>query len=194
VLVALALGVPLGLLSGFSGGWVDNLVMRVMDALLSFPAIMLALALMGVLGPSLHNVIVALGIVYTPTVARLTRASTLAVREEEYITAARGIGVPVGRIVGRHVLPNIAAPLVVEATYSLSAAIVAAATLSFLGLGVQPPTPDWGWDLSEGRRYIRQAPWLILAPTGAIGLAVLGVNFLGDGLRDAMDPRYRTKE
>ncbi len=192
VLLAMLSGIPLGLTAGFIGGRVDNLIMRIMDALLSFPPIMLALALMGVLGPDIQNVVLALSLVTTPTFARLARGSTLSVKEEEYVTAARCVGVPVPRILFVHILPNIVAPLVVQATYNFSSAIVAAATLSFLGLGVQPPTPDWGWDLSDGRRFIRQAPWLTLIPTIAISICVLGINFLGDGLRDALDPRYRT--
>jgi peptide/nickel transport system permease protein len=193
VLVAIAAGVPLGLVSGFIGGRFDNVVMRIMDAFLSFPAIMLALALMGILGPDIQNVILALGVVYMPTFARLARASTLSVKEEKYITAARNVGVSTPKILFAHILPNIIAPLVVQATFNFSSAIVAAATLSFLGLGVQPPTPDWGFDLSEGRRYVRLAPWLTLAPTIAISITVLGINFFGDGLRDALDPRYRSE-
>ena len=193
VLVAIAVGVPLGLVSGFVGGRFDNFVMRIMDAFLSFPAIMLALALMGILGPDIQNVILALGIVYMPTFARLARASTLSVKEEKYIIAARNVGVSTPKILFAHILPNIIAPLVVQATFNFSSAIVAAATLSFLGLGVQPPTPDWGFDLSEGRRYVRFAPWLTIAPTIAISITVLGINFLGDGLRDALDPRYRSE-
>ena len=150
VLVAITVGVPIGLVSGFVGGRFDNFVMRIMDAFLSFPAIMLALALMGILGPDIQNVILALGIVYTPTFARLARASTLSVKEEKYIVAARNVGVSTPKILFAHILPNIIAPLVVQATFNFSSAIVAAATLSFLGLGIQPPTPDWGFDLSEG--------------------------------------------
>ena len=193
VLVALLIGVPLGLVSGFIGGRWDNVAMRVMDAFLSFPAIMLALALMGILGPDIQNVILALAVVYMPIFARLARASTLSAKEEVYIKAARSAGVRTPKILFVHILPNIITPLVVQATYAFSSAIVAAATLSFLGLGVQPPTPDWGFDLSDGRRFIRHAPWLTLVPIIAISITVLAINFLGDGLRDALDPRYRSK-
>ncbi len=192
VLVALLVGVPLGLVSGFVGGRWDNFTMRIMDAFLSFPAIMLALALMGILGPDIQNVIMALAVVFMPSFARLARASTLSVKEEVYIKAARNAGVRTPKILFVHILPNIISPLVVQATYTFSLAIVAAATLSFLGLGVQPPTPDWGYDLSNGRRYVRHAPWLILVPIVAISITVLAINFLGDGLRDALDPRYRS--
>ena len=193
VVAALLLGVPLGLVSGFIGGHTDNVNMRVMDAFLSFPAIMLALALMGILGPAIQNVILALAVVYTPTFARLARASTLSVKEEVYVKAARSAGVRTPEILFVHILPNIVAPLVVQATFAFSSAIVAAATLSFLGLGVQPPTPDWGFDLSDGRRFVRHAPWLTLVPIAAISVTVLAINFLGDGLRDALDPRYRSE-
>ena len=193
VLVALLIGVPLGLVSGFIGGRWDNVAMRVMDAFLSFPAIMLALALMGILGPDIQNVILALAVVYMPIFARLARASTLSAKEEVYIKAARSAGVRTPKILFVHILPNIITPLVVQATYAFSSAIVAAATLSFLGLGVQPPTPDWGFDLSDGRRFVRHAPWLTLVPIVAISITVLAINFLGDGLRDALDPRYRSK-
>ena len=193
VLAALLIGVPLGLVSGFIGGRTDNLTMRLMDAFLSFPAIMLALALMGILGPAIQNVILALAVVYTPTFARLARASTLSVKEEVYIKAARSAGVRTPEILFVQILPNIVAPLVVQATFAFSSAIVAAATLSFLGLGVQPPTPDWGFDLSDGRRFVRHAPWLTLVPIVAISVTVLAINFLGDGLRDALDPRYRSE-
>ena len=193
VLVALLIGVPLGLVSGFIGGRWDNVAMRIMDAFLSFPAIMLALALMGILGPDIQNVILALAVVYMPIFARLARASTLSAKEEVYIKAARSVGVRTPKILFVHILPNIITPLVVQATYAFSSAIVAAATLSFLGLGVQPPTPDWGFDLADGRRFVRHAPWLTLAPIIAISITVLAINFLGDGLRDALDPRYRSK-
>ena len=137
--------------------------------------------------------ILALSVVYMPIFARLARASTLSAKEEVYIKAARSAGVRTPKILFVHILPNIITPLVVQATYAFSSAIVAAATLSFLGLGVQPPTPDWGFDLSDGRRFVRHAPWLTLVPIVAISITVLAINFLGDGLRDALDPRYRSK-
>ncbi|MGG5819476.1 ABC transporter permease [Falsiroseomonas sp. HW251] len=183
------LGVPLGLLAGLAGGWVDNVVLRLMDAMLTFPPLLLAVAIVGLLGPDITNVMIALGVVQVPVLVRLVRASTLAAREETYVTAARALGASPGRIALRHVLRNILSPIVVQLTIGFSAAVIAEASLSFLGLGTQPPTPSWGRDLAEARRYMADAPWMFLAPTGTIMLAVLAINFLGDGLRDALDPR-----
>lgn len=186
---AASFGVPLGLVAGLAGGWVDNLLLRLMDAMLTFPPLLLAVAIVGLLGPDIGNVMIALGIVQIPVLVRLVRASTLSAREETYVTAARALGASGWRIALRHVLRNILSPIVVQLTIGFSAAVIAEASLSFLGLGTQPPTPSWGRDLAEARRYMADAPWMFLAPTGAIMLAVLSINFLGDGLRDALDPR-----
>jgi peptide/nickel transport system permease protein len=186
---AAGLGVPIGLLAGIAGGWVDNVLLRLMDAMLTFPPLMLAVAIVGLLGPDITNVMIALGIVQVPVLVRLVRASTLAAREETYVTAARALGASPTRIAARHVLRNILSPIVVQLTIGFSAAVIAEASLSFLGLGTQPPQPSWGRDLAEARRYMADAPWMFLAPTATIMLAVLAINFLGDGLRDALDPR-----
>jgi peptide/nickel transport system permease protein len=191
--VAMILGVPIGLVAGYVGGRIDNGLMRAMDALLTFPPLLLAIALRGSLGPELRNVMLALGLVYTPVFARLVRGSTLSTREEDFIEAARSVGVTRSRILVFHVLPNVFGPLLVQATATFAGAIIAEASLSFLGLGVQPPTPSWGRDLNEARRYLTNAPWLMLAPVMAIMVSVLSINFLGDGLRDALDPRFRTQ-
>jgi peptide/nickel transport system permease protein len=189
VIIAIGLGVPIGLISGFVGGRLDNLLMRLMDALLTFPPLLLAVAIVGSLGPDVQNVMLALGIVDIPVVARLVRSSTLAAREEVYVTAAQSIGASSLRIVFVHILRNVVAPIVVQMTVTFSGAIVAEASLSFLGLGAQPPNPSWGRDLNEARRYLEDAPWLVIAPTAVIVLSVLSINFVGDGLRDALDPR-----
>lgn len=190
VVGALVAGVIIGLIGGYAGGVTDSVLMRIMDALLSFPQVLLALALLATLGPETRNIVIALAIVNVPAFARIARATTLSVREEEYIAAARSVGVSTNRILVRHVLPNIAAPIVVQASQIFATTMISVATLSFLGLGPQPPTPDWGRDLSDARRYIRDARWLIYAPATAISLVVLAVNFFGDGLRDALDPRH----
>jgi peptide/nickel transport system permease protein len=189
VLIAMAIGVPVGLVAGYLGRRVDNVLMRIMDAFLTFPPLLLSVAIIGSLGPAIQNVMLALGIVNIPTFARIVRGSTLSVREQEYISAAECLGAGPLRTVFRHILPNVAAPIVVQMTVTLATSIIAEASLSFLGMGVQPPTPSWGRDLSEARRYLGDAPWLLLAPTAAIMLAVLSVNYIGDGLRDALDPR-----
>jgi peptide/nickel transport system permease protein len=186
---ASSLGIPLGLLAGLAGGAVDNVLLRLMDAMLTFPPLLLAVAIVGLLGPDITNVMIALGVVQVPVLVRLVRASTLAAREETYVTAARALGASPARIAVRHVLRNILSPIVVQLTIGFSAAVIAEASLSFLGLGTQPPQPSWGRDLAEARRYMDDAPWMFLAPTGIIMLAVLSINFVGDGLRDALDPR-----
>lgn len=191
--VAFIFGVPIGLIAGYVGGRTDNYLMRVMDGLLTFPPLLLAIAIVGTLGPSIQNVMLALGIVNLPRFARLTRGSVLATKEEAYIEAARAMGAPSTQIMLLHLLPNILAPIVVQTTVTFSSAIVSEATLSFLGLGVQPPTPSWGRDLSEARRFLDQHIWLIIVPTAAIMMSVLSVNFIGDGLRDALDPRVRSR-
>jgi peptide/nickel transport system permease protein len=191
---AFALGVPLGLAAGYFGGRTDNLLMRLVDAFLTFPPLLLAVALVGLLGPDIENVMLALGLVQAPVLARMVRGSTLAVREEVYVTAARALGAGPGRIILSHLLRNVVSPIVVQLTVVFAAAVVAEASLSFLGFGTQPPQPSWGRDMSEARRFLGDAPWMFLAPTGAIMLCVLSINFLGDGLRDALDPRaWRTR-
>lgn len=189
VSIALVLGVGSGLVSGYFGGRLDNLIMRFMDALLAFPTLVLALAITAALGPGLRNAMIAIGIVYTPLFARLTRGQVLSVREREFVEAARTLGAGHMRIMARHILPNVVAPLIVQVSLSIALAILAEATLSFLGLGVQPPEPSWGSMVSRGKDYLDMAPWLAFAPGGAILLAVIGFNFLGDAIRDALDPR-----
>jgi peptide/nickel transport system permease protein len=191
VLVALAVGGTSGLLAGFHGGLVDDATMRLMDMLLSLPPLVLAIAITAVLGPSLTNVMLAIGIVYSPTFARVARGPTLAVVQRPYIEAARAIGASGLVIVVRHVLPNVAAPILVQATVSLSTAILTEAALSFLGLGTQPPTASWGLMLSAARQYMLIDPWIAVLPGSAIALTVLGFNLLGDGLRDVLDPQMR---
>jgi peptide/nickel transport system permease protein len=192
VAVTLAVGTAVGAVSGYRGGWLDELLMRLTDMFLAFPGILLALAMMAILGPSIFNVIIALCIVGWVGYARLTRGLVLVAREMEYVTAARATGAASGYILLWHILPNIAGPLIVQATFSLAGVIVAEAGLSFLGLGVQPPTPSWGAMLNEGRVFLVLAPHLTMFPGGAIMLAVLGCNLLGDGLRDLLDPRGYT--
>ncbi len=189
--ISLLVGTSLGLISGYYGGWVDEAIMRAMDILFSFPAILLAIAIVAALGPGVTNAMIAIGVVYTPIFARITRGSVLSVREEVYVQAARSIGSTDRRIVLRHILPNIAAPIIVETTLSLAFAILSEAALSFIGLGTQPPDPSWGRMLSEGRSFIQQAPWIGIFPGVAIMFTVMGFNFLGDGLRDALDPKLK---
>jgi len=192
VSIAVALGAPLGLVSGFYGGRLDALAMRAMDVLLAFPGILLALAIVSVLTPGLGNVMIAVGLAAVPTYARLMRASALSARELLYVEAARAMGARDLLILARYVLPNVVAPLIVTATLGLGTAILSSAALSFLGLGSQPPTPEWGRMLSEGRDYLREAWWISTFPGLAIMLTVLAMNLLGDGLRDVLDPRLRT--
>lgn len=190
--IALAAGVTLGLLAGFYGRWVDDAVMRAMDVLFAFPAILLALAILAVLGPGSTNVMIAIGIVYTPIFARITRGSVLSVREQVYVRAARSLGVGDLRLLRLHVLPNVLAPIIVQTSLSLAFAILSEAALSFLGLGVQPPDPSWGRMLFEGRGFVEQAWWMGVFPGAAIFLTVLAFNVVGDALRDALDPRQRS--
>jgi peptide/nickel transport system permease protein len=189
VSIALFFGVLSGLVSGYFGGRVDDVIMRMMDALLAFPTLVLALAITAALGPGLRNAMIAIGIVFMPIFARLTRGQVLSVREREFVEAARTLGAGHGRIMLLHILPNVTAPLIVQVSLSVAVAILAEATLSFLGLGVQPPEPSWGSMVSRGKDYLDLAPWLAFAPGGAILLAVMGFNFLGDAVRDALDPR-----
>jgi peptide/nickel transport system permease protein len=189
VAMAVVAGSLLGLVAGYRGGRVDGFIMRLMDAVLSFPALVLALALGAVLGAGLGGVLIALGVVYTPTFARLMRGQVLTIRTREYVVAARLLGAPDWRIVRRHVLPNAATPIVVQASLSVAFAILAEASLSFLGLGVQPPEPSWGSMINAGRGYLQQAPWIVFGPGASLFVTVLGLNFVGDALRDALDPR-----
>ncbi|MDI3340527.1 MAG: ABC transporter permease [Sphaerobacter sp.] len=187
--ISLVVGTVLGLIAGYTRiGLLDSLIMRSMDALLAFPTLVLALAITAALGPSLTNVMIAVGIVGIPTYARLVRGQVLSVREREFIEAARTIGVPDARIMWRHILPNVTAPLIVQASLGVAFAILSEASLSFLGLGVQPPTPSWGAMLAFGKDYLNHAPWMAIAPGAAIFITVLAFNFLGDGIRDALDP------
>jgi peptide/nickel transport system permease protein len=189
--LALAFGSALGLAAGFYGGVTDHLVMRVMDVLFAFPAILLAIGIMAMLGASITNAMIAIGIVYAPSFARLARASVLSLKEEEFVEAARALGMSDARVILRHVAPNLLAPVIVQTTFSLSAAILTEASLSFLGLGTPPPAPSWGGMLSASRRYVELSPWPAIFPGLAIMIVVLGFNLLGDGLRDVLDPKLR---
>lgn len=190
--ISLLIGTTLGLTAGYlKNSIVDTIIMRVMDALLAFPTLVLALAITAALGPSLTNVMIAVGIVGIPNYARLVRGQVLSVSEREYIEAARTIGVPDVRIVWRHILPNVSAPLIVQASIGVAFAILAEASLSFLGLGVQPPNPSWGAMLSVGKDWLQYTPWLAIGPGVAIFILVLAFNFLGDGVRDALDPHLQ---
>lgn len=191
VAMALAIGVPVGAVSGYYGRWVDLVVQRVVDVILSFPGFLLALSLVAVLGVGLENVILSVGISSIPAFVRLVRASTLSLREQEFVEAARCVGCRDARIIALHVLPNTIAPIIVQATLGLGSAILVAAGLGFLGLGVQEPTPEWGTMLGEGRQYIFAATHVVTFPGLAIFVTVLAFNLVGDGLRDAIDPRLR---
>jgi peptide/nickel transport system permease protein len=189
--IALVSGSILGLLAGFHGGRIDSVIMRLMDVLFGLPAIVLAIAITSVLGPSLNSALIAIGIVYAPQFSRVARAPTLSLRERDFVIAARAIGAGDLWLVRRHILPNMTAPIVVQATVAFSTAILTEATLSYLGLGTQPPTPSWGTMLNAGKQVLLLAPWNSIFPGLAIALTVLGFNLLGDGLRDALDPRLR---
>jgi peptide/nickel transport system permease protein len=191
IAIALAIGVPLGTVAGYVGGWVDALLSRITDAMLACPFLILAIALAAFLGPNLRNAMIAIGITTTPIFIRLTRAQVMAVKVEDYVEAARAVGNPPWRIALRHILPNILPALLVQATLSIAAAIIAEASLSFLGLGQQPPEPSWGSMLNAAQRFLIHAPWMAVWPGLAIFLTVLSFNLLGDGLRDALDPRER---
>ena len=191
VAIALLVGVPIGLVSGYLGGFVDALFSRITDALLACPFLILAIALAAFLGPSLGNAMIAIGITTTPIFMRLTRGQVMAVKVEDYVEAARAVGNPHWRIAILHILPNILPALLVQATLSIAAAIIAEAALSFLGLGQQPPAPSWGSMLNAAQRFLVNAPWMAIWPGLAIFLTVLSFNLVGDGLRDALDPRSR---
>jgi len=190
VVINAVFGTLIGALAGYFR-WLDNGVMRVNDALMAFPAVLLAIAVTAVLGPSLGDVIIALGIVYTPRTARIVRASVIVLREMEYVQAAIASGAGHFRILRRHILPNAMAPLIVQLSFLFAVAVLTEATLSFLGVGAVPPTPTWGNIMAEGRQYISDAPWIVAIPGAALMLTVLGLNLLGDGLRDVLDPRLR---
>lgn len=191
VAIALTFGVILGAVAGYLGGWVDNLIMRILDVVLAFPSLILAIAIVTVLGPALINAMIAIAVVSIPAYARVTRASVLAIKQEEYIQAARALGFTPGQILFRHIMPNAITPLIVQATLGIGGAILETAALSFLGLGAQPPTAEWGAMLSAERNQVFTAPHLVFFPGLAIMINVLGFNLLGDGLRDALDPRLR---
>jgi peptide/nickel transport system permease protein len=191
VSIAVGLGAPIGLVSGYYGGRLDALIMRVMDVMLAFPGILLALAIVSVLSPGLGNVMIAVGLSAVPGYGRLVRATVLSAREHLYVEAARALGGRDGGILVRDILPNVVAPLIVTATLGLGGAILSAAALSFLGLGSQPPQPEWGRMLSEGRDYLREAWWISTFPGLGILLTVLAMNLVGDGLRDVLDPRLK---
>lgn len=190
VAISLSIGVPIGLVAGYLGKWTDMLISRFTDAMLACPFLILAIALAAFLGPSLTNAMIAIGIAATPVFIRLTRAQVLAVKVEDYIEAARAVGNSHLRIALRHILPNVAAPLIVQATLAIAAAVIAEASLSFLGLGQQPPAPSWGSMLNTAKNYVDNAPWMAVWPGLSIFLLVLSFNLLGDGLRDALDPRH----
>ena len=189
VSVAIFIGTVLGALAGYAGGWIDNIIMRIMDVLLAFPALLLAIAIVTVLGPGLTNALIAISIVSIPAYARVVRASVLSIKEQEFVAASRALGASPMHILFNRVLPNALTPLIVQGTLGIASAILDSAALSFLGLGAQPPTPEWGAMLGAERNQVFTAPHLVLFPGIAIMLTVLGFNLLGDGLRDALDPR-----
>jgi peptide/nickel transport system permease protein len=191
VSIAVGLGVPIGLLAGYGGKWVDAVIGRITDAMLACPFLILAIALAAFLGPSLQNAMIAIGLTSTPIFVRLTRGQVMAVKVEDYVEAARAVGNPPVRVALKHILPNILPALIVQATISIATAIIAEASLSFLGLGQQPPAPSWGSMLNTAQRFLTNAVWMAIWPGLAIFLAVLSFNLLGDGLRDALDPKER---
>ena len=189
VAIAVFIGVPFGLISGYFGGWIDMIISRITEAFLAMPFLITAIALAAFLGPSLSNAMIAIGLSAMPIFVRLTRGQVLAVKTEEYIEGARSIGLRHFSIIIRYILPNVFAPILVQATLTIATAIIAEAGLSFLGLGQQPPAPSWGSMLNVAKNYLEQAPWMAMWPGAAIFLVVIGFNLLGDGLRDALDPR-----
>jgi peptide/nickel transport system permease protein len=193
VLLGVVSGVPLGLISGYFGGWVDTLLMRIMDLILAFPGIIFAIWLVSMLGPGVNQVIIAIAFWDLPGYSRVVRGSVLSIKDVDYIQASRALGGNSWKIMFKHVLPNVIAPIIIMSSLSISGSILAAASLSFLGLGAQPPTPEWGLMLAEGRPYIRTAWWLMVFPGVMITLFVLASNIFGDGLRDALDPRTATR-
>lgn len=190
--IALLAGTAIGLVAGYLRGWLDDVLMRAMDVLFAFPAILMAIAVLAILGPGTTNAMIAIGVVYTPIFARVSRAAVLGVREEVYVRASRSVGASDARILLRHVLPNAAPPIIVQTSVSLAFAVLAEAALSFLGLGTQPPAPSWGRMLAEGRGFLELAWWMAVFPGLAIVVVVLSFNLLGDALRDVLDPRQRS--
>jgi peptide/nickel transport system permease protein len=193
VLIAAVFGISLGLLAGYHGGRIDAVIMRTVDLMLAFPGILLALAIVAILGSSLLNLMIAVGIASIPDYVRITRGTVLSIREREFVQAARTIGARDTAIIVRHILPNILPPVIVLATLGMASAIITGSTLSFLGLGIKPPTPEWGNMLDEGRGFLQRAWWVAFFPGLAIMLTVFSINLLGDGLRDALDPRLKRK-
>jgi len=191
VIGSVVAGTFFGLLAGYYGRWVDMLISRIFDIMLAFPSILLAIAIVAILGPSLQNALVAISIINIPTFGRLVRSRVLSLKEEEYVMAARAIGMKDSRILLHHILPNSLAPIIVTGTLGIATAIIEAAALGFLGLGAQPPEPEWGKMLADSRQYIQKAPWTVVFPGLSIMLTVLGFNLIGDGLRDALDPRMK---
>ncbi|WP_210405407.1 ABC transporter permease [Rhodophyticola sp. CCM32] len=191
VAISILLGLPLGLISGYSGGRIDNVLMRIIDALLSFPGLLLALTISAVLGPNVQNTIIAIGIAFTPFLARIVRGEALRVSQLPYVEAARAAGTRDGAMILRHILPNIMPALIVQSTISLAFAVLAEAALSFLGLGTQPPLASWGLMIQASRQFLDIAPWTALVPGAALAITILGLNLLGDVLRDILDPRVR---
>jgi len=189
--ISASAGVTLGVTAGYLGGWVDEVIMRAMDVIFAFPAVLLAITVMAILGRGVENAMIAIAIVYAPIFARVTRGAVISVRDREFVTAARALGQSHVRIMWAHVLPNALGPIIVQTSLSLAFAILAEAALSFFGLGTQPPDPSWGRMLAEGRGFLGQAPWMGVFPGLAIMVSVLGFNLLGDGLRDVLDPRWR---
>lgn len=192
VIGSVIVGVTLGILAGYYGRWLDILISRIFDIMLAFPSILLAIAIVAMLGPSLQNALIAIALVNVPIFGRLVRSTVLSLKEEEYVEAARSIGMRDSRILFHHILPNSLAPIIVQGTLSIATAILDAAALGFLGLGAQPPDPEWGRMLADSRNLIQEAPWTVIFPGICIMLTVLGFNLVGDGLRDALDPKMKT--
>jgi len=191
IALSVLVGTVLGLVGGYFGGWLDLIIGRVMDVLFSFPTLILAIAIAAMLGPGLTNAVLAIAVVYAPLFSRVARGPVIAEREKEHVLAALSLGAGAPRVIARHILPNVLAPLIVQVSVSLAYAILIEASLSYLGLGTQPPAPSWGVMLNEGRTYLETAPWMSIFPGVAIMLAVLGFNLLGDGLREILDPQLR---
>lgn len=191
VLGSVILGTLLGIVSGYYGRWVDAIISRIFDIMLAFPSILLAIAVVAILGPSLQNALIAIAVINIPNFGRLVRSKVLSVKQEEYIMAARAVGMKDSRILFRHILPNSISPVIVQATLAIATAIIEAAALGFLGLGAQAPTPEWGKMLADSKEYLVQAPWTLFFPGIAIMLTVLGFNLMGDGLRDVLDPKMK---
>jgi peptide/nickel transport system permease protein len=191
VLGSVIFGTALGIIAGYYGRWVDAIISRIFDIMLAFPSILLAIAVVAILGPSLQNALIAIAVINIPNFGRLVRSKVLSVKQEEYIMAARAVGMKDSRILFRHILPNSISPVIVQATLAIATAIIEAAALGFLGMGAQPPTPEWGKMLADSKNYIMQAPWTLFFPGMAIMLTVLGFNLMGDGLRDVLDPKMK---